>query len=113
MNRTTPFLPARWRRYNKLCAAGLLSLLPVVVQADGAPEELSRAGPQAAGEMGPAGTLRTVGTYPFNLKGHTVTGLADGRVFVYGADPMDTQDAGVDNDQVLRRRRDKSARGAS
>jgi hypothetical protein len=82
-------------------------LLSVAVQADGVPEELSRSGTQAAGEMGPAGTLRTVGAYPFNLKGHTVTGLADGRVFVYGADPMDTQAAGVSNDQLLRQRRER------
>lgn len=37
----------------------------------------------------PAGVLRNVGAYPSNITGPTITRLADGKVLVYGFDPVD------------------------
>lgn len=57
--------------------------------------------------MGMAGVLRPVGNYPYNLHGHIVAGLTDGKVLAYG-----TNDIGVGGNKEKRwsRLRDFNAR---
>lgn len=113
MKFTTPFPPVQWHCYAKFCVAGFLSLLSVAVLADGVPDELQRADNQTAGEMGPAGTLRTVGAYPFHLRGFTVTALADGKVLVYGTDPIGPHVNLAKEASTLRNQRGRAYSGAA
>lgn len=92
----TEFFPPAWlARYAKLCVAGLLLFLFVPVYADGDTGSTRTLVYRSAASTGPAGSLRTVGGYPvqpegpaITLKGFSVTALPDGKVLVYGADPV-------------------------
>jgi hypothetical protein len=66
-------------------AACLVVLVNMAVSGAGADE----AAPSTTAHIiGPAGTVRIVGGYPYEKKGHSATPLSDGRVFVYGTDTV-------------------------
>jgi hypothetical protein len=83
-----------------------------MLRADGGPDVERRSISPPPAAPGPAGALRTVGAYPFNLKGYTVTPLAEGGVFVYGAEPLDTRGDGEVLRSKLRNRAAHALSGA-
>lgn len=101
--------PVPRQRWGISCIASFLLLLSPATLADG----ISDADRQrATGETGAGGSLRTVGAYPYAIRGFTVTPMAGGKVLVYGNDPLGLHVEQEKKLRLLQNRRGQSLSGA-